>query len=94
MEKVTLSVEVPKEAHELAQALVNVVKASKSALKDGFQAGQDLPAILVAAVAQLPVALDGVQKLPEEAKVDPVAFSQAFVLAAAEIVAELLKKEA
>jgi hypothetical protein len=93
MEKVIKQVEVMKEADELAQALVSIVKAVKAALKDGFQPGADLPAIIVSAVATLPAALDGVQKLPEESKSDPVAFAQAFVLAAGEITAVALKKE-
>jgi hypothetical protein len=93
MEKVIKQVEVMKEADELVQALVSIVKAVKTALKDGFQPGADLPAIIVSAVASLPSALEGVQKLPEEAKADPVAFTQAFVLGGGEITAIVLKKE-
>lgn len=90
MEKMKLEVEVPKEMHELMLGIAKIVKASKLALKDGFQPGQDLPAVLVAAVAELPAMVGGLDKLPEEAKSDTAGFVKAGVLGAAEIVAAAL----
>jgi len=90
MEKMKLEVEVPKEMHELMVGLAKIVKASKLALKDGFQPGQDLPAVLVAAVAELPAMVGGLDKLPEEAKEDVAGFIKAGVLGVSEVVSAAL----
>lgn len=67
VELIEVKVKVPKETYELEQGIVKFVAACKAALDDGFQPGQDLPMILTAAIATLLPAIDGVQKLPEEA---------------------------
>lgn len=92
MQKVKVELEVSKEAHELAQGLVEMVKVVKEAMKDGFQVGQDLPAIITAAIAKLPPAIEGLDKLPEELK-DPGAFAKAMVVAASDLVEVFVKKE-
>jgi hypothetical protein len=71
METVQVTVDVPKETQELVQAIVEVVKAAKLALADGFQPGQDLPVIAVAAFQNLLAGVQGIAQLPEEAKADP-----------------------
>lgn len=90
--KQSVSVEVSKEAHELGVGLVEVVKAVKLALADGFQPGADLPAIVVAAVAKLPPAIEGLDKLGGELAEDPVAFVRAFALSGSDIASLFVKK--
>lgn len=92
MAKVKIELEVAKEAHELAQGLVEMVKAVKEAMKDGFQVGQDVPVIVSAAVQKLPAAIDGLDKLPEELK-DAGSFAKAMVVAAADLVEVFVKKD-
>ena len=66
--KIKVESEVTKEAHELALAICNVVRAVKISMKDGFQAGSDLPMIITAAITQLPPAIDGLDKLGKKLK--------------------------
>jgi hypothetical protein len=92
MAKVSVSVEVSKEAHELAVGVKEVALAVKQALADGFQVGQDIPAVIGVAIGSLAVAVAGVEKLGEEIKEDPAAFSKALALPMADLVSELAKK--
>ena len=63
-----VTVKVPQETYALEQGLVKFVGACKTALADGFQAGQDLPVIISAALADLLPAVAGVSALTEEVK--------------------------
>ena len=92
MEKVVISVEVPKEMQEAAQAVVNMAAAAKLALADGFQPGQDIPALVSAAMANLMSAMDGMAKIPDEAKADPVSAAKCAALAGAEIASLFMQK--
>lgn len=60
--------EVSKEMFELIQAIVKIIEASKVAMKDGFQAGADVPAIVMASMPAMMVAVGGIDKLPAEFK--------------------------
>lgn len=93
MQKVKVELEVAKEAHELVQGVIELIKAVKEAMKDGFQVGQDLPVIVAAAVQKLPPAIEGVDKLGEELK-EPGAFAKAMVIGASDLVEVFVKKEA
>ena len=79
MEKVEVKVELPKETYELCKALGAVAAATKQALADGFQIGTDMPAIITSAVMELVPAIQGVDKLDDEAKADPVGVAQAVI---------------
>lgn len=63
-----------KESKELLLGLMEVLEAMGPVFKDGFQAGQDLPAILLAFSAneelksKFQAALDGAGSIPEEVK--------------------------
>lgn len=92
MEKVKVELEVPKEIHEAGQVLGEIIIAAKEALKDGFQPGTDLPALLVAAVSKLPKAIDGIDKLPAEAVADPVGVAESLALNVSMVVKALLAK--
>lgn len=90
--KQELKVEVTKEAYELGLALLAIVQATKNALKDGFQAGQDVPAILMQSLPALMKGVEGVEKLPEEARTHLKEFLNAWMFVGSEIAFEFLKK--
>ena len=93
MELVTKNVQVTKEASEMADALVELVKSVKKHSADGFQAGQDLPAIVMENLNQLMKGVEGVDKLGAEAKGDLTAFINAWVLSGTEVASLFLEKE-
>lgn len=75
-----ISVQVQKEAYELGQGVAKFVGDLKQALSDGWQPGQDLPAILQATMADLIPAIQGVEKLGPELKENSKAFVNSFAL--------------
>lgn len=91
MPKVKVEVEVSKEAHELAVGSKKVILGIKEALKDGWQPGQDLPVVLNAVLMDLVPAVQGVEKLGDEAKEDVGAFVSAFLVEAKDLAVKLLK---
>lgn len=68
-----VEMEFPKEMHELSQVVVKMIKVGKDALKDGFQM-TDVIMMITAAMADLPAAIDGVDKLSAEFKENPSNF--------------------
>lgn len=94
MAKVTKQVEVSKEADELISALAEIILVSKTALEDGFQAGADIPAIVMGAWPKLATAIQGIELLDDEMKEDKAAFAKALGLGVADIVDVLMKKPA
>ncbi len=78
METVKVELELPKEASELAAGIANFLAHAIAAVKDGFQAGDDLPVLLAAAMGDLIPALNGVDQLPTEFKEDKAGFVAAF----------------
>lgn len=92
MAKQQVTVEVSKEAYELAQALFAVALKTKEALKDGWNPLTDVPAVILEAIRVLPGALGGLDQLDDEFKEDPSAFLNAFSLTADQFVGEFLKK--
>ena len=85
MSTVKKEVIVSKEANELAESLVGLVKSSKEHVKDGFQAGKDIPAILLENMQSVLKGIEGVDKMGDEAKENMSAFINAWVLAGTEI---------
>lgn len=94
MEKVELKIEVSKEAYELGEALKELIVVTKKALEDGFQLEKDIAPILSVAVARLPAAIDGMNKIPAEAKEDPNAVVMAIMNSLSGIVSEFIKPSA
>ncbi len=88
-----VSVSVPKETYELAEGLANVTGAVKAALADGWDPLTDVPAVVMGALQHLAPAVQGVDKLDDEAKADPAGFSKALALGIADAVDKALKKE-
>lgn len=92
MELKKLEVEVTKEAHELGAAIAKIVLATKEAMANGFKPGVDLPAVVMTAFQELPAAIDGIEKLPDEAKAHVKAFALALALPMLDTVESLMKK--
>jgi hypothetical protein len=67
-----IQLNTPKEVTEVGIALSSILKAVSLSLKDGFQPGQDIPAIVMSAIASLGNAIEGIENLPEEFKSSPV----------------------
>lgn len=87
------TVKVTKEADELAESLVGLVKSGKQALADGFQAGQDVPKVLSDNLMQMMTGLEGMDKLDDEAEQQLAAFIRAWSLAGVEIAELFFKKK-
>lgn len=79
MSKIKVEVEVSKESYELGAGLVAIIKAVRLAAADGWQMGQDLPAIAMSAFGQM-TAIEGIDKIDDEIKADPAAFGKALAL--------------
>jgi len=93
MEYKKLEIETPKEITEVGEALEGILEATASALKDGFQAGQDIPTIVIASIANLSTAIAGVQKIPEEVKSDPVMSTIGALVPVSKGIKALINKE-
>lgn len=70
MDTVKVEIELPKEMAAIKEAIGKMVGAVKTSLADGWQPGTDLPAILIAGMAELPAAIAGLSSLPAEFKAD------------------------
>lgn len=68
METVKREIECAKETVELGEGLSEFIVAMKTALADGWQTGEDLPAIITAAMAHLAPAIQGAEKIGAETK--------------------------
>lgn len=75
METVKVELDVAKGALEIGQGLSALMVNIKASLKDGFQPGSDLPAIVVESLQPLIAAVQGVQVVAAEAKEDSEKFS-------------------
>jgi len=76
---------VPKEANDLALCIQNVVICIFDQLADGWQPGEDVSAILLNAVAQVPQAIDGLDLLDDEFEKWKSRFAAAFGIMGFEI---------
>lgn len=94
MATIDVQVKVAKEAHELGVGLVAMTKAVKQALDDGWQTGEDMPAIVTAAVTQLAPAVQGLEKLDDEWREHPGEVSKAVALLASDLVDVLSQSKA
>lgn len=88
---VKLDVDGVKECKDLMDALEAITVATKLALKDGFQAGQDIPPIVAAAWATLPAAIQGIDQLPTEAKEAPFELIQTCSVGSIKIAKAIVK---
>lgn len=68
MELVKQEVQCEKESLDLGKAIESLMVNLAIAKADGFQAGQDVPAVLLGSLSQLLAAVDGAQKIGEASK--------------------------
>lgn len=92
-EKLDITVQVTKEAHEIGEALKNIAKAVKDAMADGWQAGTDIPAIVVNSLNPLMSAIDGYDKLPDEFKNETEAATKGVMIPLIDVPFMFIKKE-
>ena len=85
-------VEVSKEADELAESIFKLVESSQKHTEDGFQAGKDLPAIIMENLQSLMTGIDGMDKMSAESKENIVAFINAWTLAGTKIAGLFISK--
>lgn len=91
MEYVDKQVKVSKEFYEVFSAVGMVVDAYKTAMKDGWQPGMDIPTIVLGAMPALGLALTGMDKIPAEFKTDLGAALMAGAVGGSEIAGKLMK---
>lgn len=91
MPKKQVQVEIEDSGYELQAALAKLVKASKEALKDGFQPGQDLPLIMVEAVRDFPAIVAQLPALKGDLQEDKVAFLKGLNLGAYDLVEAIVE---
>ena len=89
---ITKQVDVSKEADELAESIFKLVESSQKHTEDGFQAGQDLPAIIMENLQSLMTGIDGMDKMSAESKENIVAFINAWTLAGTKIAGLFINK--
>jgi hypothetical protein len=92
MEKQKIELEVSSASYAVGHALEGVVDSIKTALADGWQPGQDLPAIVIGSVSALAPAVGQITSLPESAKEDPEAFTDGLYIPIKRAVFKLVKK--
>jgi len=93
MELIKIETMVTKEVHEIGVAIREVIKAYKLATIDGFQVGQDVPAILMASYGELTKAIAGVDLADDEAKAEPLKAALGALIPLAEGVELLMEKK-
>ena len=93
MSIVKKEVSVSKEANELAEALVDLVKSVRTHVADGFDPAADIPAILMENLKGLMQGVDGVDKLDDEAKANMSAFLNSWTLAGGQLAGMFLSKK-
>lgn len=93
MNTLKLEVEVSKEVNEIGEAIKTIVESYKLAVADGFQAGTDIPAVLMASYQKLIAAIEGMDQADDEFKADPIKAAMGALIPLSEAVAILSKKE-
>jgi len=80
MQTVKIEVVVGKESHELASGITNLIDEIRKTLADGYSPGEDIPAVLMAAVQHLIPAVQGLENIPDEIEENKVAFIKTMAL--------------
>jgi len=92
VETVKKEINVAKEANEIGVAIAKILTVSNSALEDGFQAGQDIPTVLMGSYKELTDAIEGSEKVLAEFKKAPVESASGLVMPILEAVQAIRKK--
>ena len=93
MEKINVELELPKEAYELFDGTYKIVEIIKTALDDGWQPTEDLPAIVTQSIMELPKMITGLDQLPKEFKDDPAMFIKAGLISVSKIASLFISQE-
>lgn len=93
MDYVDIQFKGAKETHEIGVAVKGVIAAYKQAVADGWQAGTDIPAILMASYGKLTDAIDGANKIGDEFKGEPVKAAMGMLVPLAQGVELLIEKD-
>lgn len=93
VEIVKEEIEVTKEINEVGIAFKKVVEVSIKVMEDGFQAGQDIPTVLMGSYAELTKAIEGADRMPEEAKQEAVKAVMGALVPVSEAIEMLLKRK-
>ncbi len=91
MPKKVVSSEVESSGYEVLQHLAKLTAVVKQALKDGFQPGQDLPALVVAAVAEFPAIVAAASTVAADAAEDKLALVKGANLGVYDVIDALVK---
>jgi len=94
METKKITVELPKEGHELADGIADIAITALKATEDGWQTGQDLPVVVTSTVAELPTMVDGLDQLDEEFTASKDGFILAWLLAGQKVFKEIEARKA
>jgi len=92
MEVVKVEVSIGKETHEFSAGVTGLIRETRKALADGYKPGDDIPAILLAAVEHFIPAVQGIEKIPDEIEADKVAFIKALGLMSGDLYDAVTKK--
>lgn len=72
VEKVKIEIEGTKEINEVGVAIKVIIQNTMAALKDGWQAGQDIPSVMLGSYQSLARAIDGLSEAGKEIEAAPI----------------------
>lgn len=93
MELVKIETEGTKEVHEIGLAFKKVMMSYKQAVTDGWQAGQDIPAILMASYQDLAKAFENAEQSGAEFDKAPIKAAMGALIPFAEGLEVLMEKK-
>lgn len=85
-------IDVSKEANDIGVAIAKILITANSALEDGFQAGTDIPTVLMGSFKELTDAFEGSEKVISEFKNSPLESASGLVMPILEAVQSIRKK--
>jgi hypothetical protein len=88
--KEIVSVEVEKSAHSIMQHVAKLVGAYKAAMADGWQVGQDVPALVMAVIAEGPALMSDIQAAGPAFAEDKLSFIKGINVGAYDVAAKFV----
>lgn len=93
MPNVDKTVQVSDKAEAIMKGFVTLVAVSKQALADGFQLGQDVPAIVTQSAADVLAAVTAAQEVAADWAADQAGVEKAFALGLVDLKEAILPKK-
>jgi hypothetical protein len=93
MEMKVIQVEVPAAVEKFSAELSNFVMAVEKALSDGWQPGQDIPAIISSSIQDLVPAISDLKGAGDDLKAAPYASAKAMSIHMTDMVEALIEKK-